>query len=280
MNFLSWNCRGLGNARTVRALGDLIRSRKPVFVFLSETISFSNKIEEIRVKFGFSSSFVVDRVGRGGGLAILWKPCVNCSVLESSSNYIDVCISDNNVHVWRLMCFYGFPERVRRQDSWNLIRSLAASSSLPWYSELLELDLVGGKYTWERGRGTPDWVRERLDRAFANAAWWIKFPLYEVSVREYFQERNVLNDLLLQEETYWRQRAKVLWLEEGDTNSHFFHASASLRKKMNNVSFLKNEEGEVVSDHEGMCIMVKEYFSKVFVDSSVDRHIDSQEMIL
>lgn len=132
MNFLSWNCRGLGNARSVRALGDLIKSRKPVFVFLSETLSFSNKIDEIRVKFGFSSSFAVDRVGRGGGLAILWKPCVKCSVLESSSNFIDVCISDSGVHSWRLTCFYGYPERTRRNESWNLIRSLATKSSLPW----------------------------------------------------------------------------------------------------------------------------------------------------
>lgn len=41
-------------------------------------------------------------------------------------------------------------------------------------------------------------------------------------MRAYFYERNVLNELMAQEETYWRQRAKVFWLEEGDTNSHFF----------------------------------------------------------
>ena len=46
MNYLSWNCRGLGNPHTVCALGDLIRSRKPDFLFLSETIFKTNKIEE------------------------------------------------------------------------------------------------------------------------------------------------------------------------------------------------------------------------------------------
>lgn len=100
----------MGNARTVRALGDLLKSQKLDFVFLSETFALGSKVEELGVKFGFSSSYVVDRVGRGGGLAILWKQYVDCSVTKSSLNHIDVYISENNGQVWRLTCFYGFPE--------------------------------------------------------------------------------------------------------------------------------------------------------------------------
>jgi len=33
-----------------------------------------------------------------------------------------------------------------------------------------------------------------------------------------------LATLILQEESYWRQRSKIFWLAEGDTNSKFFHA--------------------------------------------------------
>lgn len=47
MNCLSWNCRELGNPRTIRVLGDLIRDHRPNLVFLIETISFANKIEEL-----------------------------------------------------------------------------------------------------------------------------------------------------------------------------------------------------------------------------------------
>ncbi|XP_074323146.1 uncharacterized protein LOC141660083 [Apium graveolens] len=47
---------------------------------------------------------------------------------------------------------------------------------------LTELDLVGGEFTWERSKGSPRWVRERLDRAFANGSWWRKFPLYKLTV--------------------------------------------------------------------------------------------------
>lgn len=53
----------------------------------------------------------------------------------------------------------------------------------------------------------------------------------DLSVIEYLSERGNLNTLLFQEEMYWKQRAKVFWLREGDDNNRFFHASATERKK-------------------------------------------------
>ncbi|XP_017245408.1 uncharacterized protein LOC108217070 [Daucus carota subsp. sativus] len=47
---------------------------------------------------------------------------------------------------------------------------------------LVELDLTSGKYTWEKSRGTNNWVRERLDRAFATNEWWHMFPLCNLRV--------------------------------------------------------------------------------------------------
>ena len=62
MKWLSWNCRGLGNSRTVRIQYDLLKDRKPDFLFLLETISTTNKIEEFRIKFGFDNWFSVVEV--------------------------------------------------------------------------------------------------------------------------------------------------------------------------------------------------------------------------
>lgn len=114
MNLLSWNCRGVGNPRTVRILSDLIRSLNPTFVFLSETLVDRDIIAQICTKFGFADFFAVNRVGRGGGLAIMWRHTVECRVLHHSNNHIDVHFFENNIPVWRLSCYYGFPERVRR----------------------------------------------------------------------------------------------------------------------------------------------------------------------
>lgn len=63
MNYISLNCRGLGNPHTVRDLNDMVRDRKLEILFLVETISLDRRIEEMCVKLGFASYFSVDRVG-------------------------------------------------------------------------------------------------------------------------------------------------------------------------------------------------------------------------
>ncbi|XP_074347218.1 uncharacterized protein LOC141686055 [Apium graveolens] len=192
-----------------------------------------------------------------------------------------------------------------------------------------ELELHDGKFTWERSRGKPGWVKERLDRCSATQAWWNFFPLCKLSVnhalvsdhdplfldlvntsfsRKIFRFRfentwlrepnfrkdvsdfwmdmpaiNILpklisvsgfmarwgrneklNTLLLHEETYWKQQAKNYRLAEGDANTKIFHATASARKKTNQIAFLENDQGEQIHNHEDMCQMVKDYFTKVF----------------
>lgn len=187
MNFISWNCRGLENSRTVRCLRDLVKSRNPKFLFLSETIACSDKIKDTSIQLGFSNFFAVDRSGMGGGLAVMWRRHVNCEFVSYSPNYIDVWIVESGRVSWRLTCFYGIPERVRRQQSWDLLRSLALTSQLPMcvfgdFNDMLqaedklglndhpqallegfrsviddclltEIELEGGKYTWEKSKG-------------------------------------------------------------------------------------------------------------------------------
>lgn len=193
MNCLSWNCRGLGNSRTVRVLGDHIRERRPDILFLSETIVTANSIEFFRVKFKFAQCFSVDKVGQGGGLAVFWKANVKCQVSGYSQNHIDIQLLESDCVAWRLTCFYGYPERSKRKNSWDLIRQLAGVSQVPWLivgdfndllhksdkwelhdhpqslmdgfrsaiedSDLSEMELCGGKFTWERSRGKKNWVR-------------------------------------------------------------------------------------------------------------------------
>lgn len=39
------------------------------------------------------------------------------------------------------------------------------------------MDLVGHQFTWERGRGTEDWMKVRLDKALTSDTWLNLFPL-------------------------------------------------------------------------------------------------------
>jgi hypothetical protein len=73
MILLSWNCRGLGNPRTVRDLCHLVKTKQPSLLFLMETISERQKLERLWVQLGFVGMFAMDPVGRSGGLALFWK---------------------------------------------------------------------------------------------------------------------------------------------------------------------------------------------------------------
>lgn len=42
-----------------------------------------------------------------------------------------------------------------------------------------------------------------------------------------------LADAYIAEEAYWRQRSRLMWLQLGDKNSGFFHATTKNRKRVN-----------------------------------------------
>jgi hypothetical protein len=76
--------------------------------------------------------------------------------------------------------------------------------------------------------------------------------------------RKKMTQLLVQDDMYWRQRAKTYWYREGDLNTKYFHAAATSRKKVNAISFLENDDGIRISDDVGMRNVAKQYFEELF----------------
>ncbi|XP_031120872.1 uncharacterized protein LOC116024110 [Ipomoea triloba] len=210
MSTLSWNCRGLGNPRTVHEVLDLVSRKKPEFVFLMETKVGRSHAERLRIKLGFEGLFYVNSVCLSGGLALFWRKNNTARLLSFSKNHVDVEVSMAGLGSWRMTGFYGFPERARRSASWDLLRSLVDRSTLPWvvlgdFNDLLfqhekrggnphpdsllrgfgeavdecrltQLPMQGYQFTWERGNGTLDWMEERLDKVLARADWCEALP--------------------------------------------------------------------------------------------------------
>src|SRR4051812_31146705 len=115
MKTLSWNCRGLGSPRAVRALLRLIRLKNPSIVFLMETRLKSDEVQRIKFKCSFDRCLVVECDGssrdRRGGLALLWKEPINLSILSFSLNHISGKVEDDwDDQPWFFNGIYGFPE--------------------------------------------------------------------------------------------------------------------------------------------------------------------------
>lgn len=94
MNSLGWNCRGLGNPRSVRALHDLVRYWDPKIVFLSETKVRKRRMERIKERIGFANGLFVPCQGCSGGLALLWTREVNLEIKSFGSHHIDAVITE------------------------------------------------------------------------------------------------------------------------------------------------------------------------------------------
>ncbi|XP_062099715.1 uncharacterized protein LOC133805549 [Humulus lupulus] len=164
-----------------------------------------DKVDVIKWKLGFEGSFVVDAHGHSGGLVMLWRKEEEGRLMSYSFNHIDIVLKLENHPEFRLTGFYGEPQRRLRHNTWRRLTQLAGASELPWcligdlnnvlyqwekrgghaypsglingFQDTLvdcglsDMELIGHPYTWERGRGTPNWIEVRLDRALISQSW-------------------------------------------------------------------------------------------------------------
>ncbi|XP_050290338.1 uncharacterized protein LOC126728582 [Quercus robur] len=211
MSAICWNCRGLGNPRTVGTLQKLVLEEDPTLVFLMETKFNVEEMVEIKRKLERSQGLVVPSVRRSGGLALLWKESLLVDVQTFSPRHIDVIVTEDAGKMkWRFTGFYGNPETHKREESWSLLVSLSTRCDLPWVcmgdfneichrgektgggerpewqmsafrsainrSKLRDMGCVGPEFTWSRRLRARGWVRERLDRALVSTNWAGLFP--------------------------------------------------------------------------------------------------------
>ncbi|CAM8909274.1 unnamed protein product [Rhodiola kirilowii] len=212
MSALSWNCRGLGGAATVRALANLVRAHKPSVVGVMETKSEKNRVEQVRRQLGFESGFSVERKGKSGGLALWWNKSGGVLVKSYSDYHIDAIFEGEQT--FRVTLFYGQPKVNRRSETWDLLRKLSIEIDLPWlvfgdFNEVLlgwevkgrrirgewqmkkfrsvmeecgltDLGFRGSTFTFSNKRKGNLETKARLDRALANQVWRSMFPEAEV----------------------------------------------------------------------------------------------------
>jgi exonuclease III len=246
MSFLSWNCRGLGNPRAVRDLHQLVKEKRPNLVFLMETKLHNKNVDLIRIKLKFDHMFMVDSVGKSGGLMLLWNDTIEVAIQNYSRRHINAQIKvGKNKGEWKFSGFYGHPEAAKRKESWALLRHLATFDPLPWLcigdfneiinlaemkggakraqrqmtefqealedSQLCDLGYKGPKYTWNNGREGGAFTKERLDRATANTEWRLMYPDMEVMVlaKRSSDHHPILVCLNEKRMLVWREKKKI-----------------------------------------------------------------------
>lgn len=77
------------------------------------------------------------------------------------------------------------------------------------------------------------------------------------------------HQILKEQEVYWQQRSRVLWLQAGDKNTNFFHRKASARRNSNTIRGLFNKHGIWYSSSLDIINILTEYFSSLFSEEPV-----------
>ena len=125
MNYLSWNCCGLGNQQQVRELSKLVKSKGPRLVFLMETKKNNSYMEKIRCRLQFDNMFLVPRRYFSGGLTLFQSNDLDLHIRTFSPHHIDAVVNLRVDVAWRFTGFYGAPKIANREDSWSLLRHLS-----------------------------------------------------------------------------------------------------------------------------------------------------------
>lgn len=66
--------------------------------------------------------------------------------------------------------------------------------------------------------------------------------------------------LVLPEEKFLHQRARVKWIESGDSNSNYFHRLIATRQATNQIHYLINQEGNKIENIKEVQDHCVEYF--------------------
>ncbi|KAL0340459.1 UNVERIFIED_CONTAM: putative mitochondrial protein [Sesamum radiatum] len=94
-----------------------------------------------------------------------------------------------------------------------------------------------------------------------------KIRLRPISAESKLVENNLRADiehLLTQEEVYWKQRGKAHWLREGDRNTSYFHNRANFRRRTNDISRIKNGDGQWLDKEDDIRGHIEDYFGEIF----------------
>ncbi|XP_074271510.1 uncharacterized protein LOC141595441 [Silene latifolia] len=90
------------------------------------------------------------------------------------------------------------------------------------------------------------------------------------SSREVQERRKVVKEiaeLMKQEETFWRQRSRAMWLKDGDKNTSFFHRRATQRKEKNHIAKIVTDDGQIKTTNTEIAACVVDYFKGLFKSS-------------
>jgi hypothetical protein len=97
---------------------------------------------------------------------------IKIEILPYSQYHIDTFISEAGYEPWRLTCVYGEAQTGERFKTWDMLKHIKPSSSLPW--------MCIGDFNEVLHRMEHDAVQERSYSQIAGSVRWWMFVVYVI----------------------------------------------------------------------------------------------------
>ena len=152
MKTLVWNCRGVGGPLTIPQLKEMIYLHFPSIVFLSETKNKKTVMEKVKRQLKFDQCYVVEPVGKAGGLTLFWKEEVQVESITDGNFFIEVKIKDLEAKCeWWLVGVYASTDENIRKEQWRKIEEKKKDWGDLWILVGDFNDIRSGEEKWGGG---------------------------------------------------------------------------------------------------------------------------------
>ena len=91
--------------------------------------------------------------------------------------------------------------------------------------------------------------------------------------------RDDINALLLQDELFWRQRSRAIWLPARDKNTKYFHQRENQRQRKNQITGFMDESGRCCTSNIEIAKVAKSYFQNLFSSANLSNMEFVLEMV-
>ena len=81
-----------------------------------------------------------------------------------------------------------------------------------------------------------------------------------------------ITELIDKANRMWFQRSKVLWAQNGDKNSKFFHVRATQRKRKDSIQKICDASGVWTSNPEDIAKCVVDYYQELFTTTNLPQN--------
>ncbi|XP_062021216.1 uncharacterized protein LOC133737727 [Rosa rugosa] len=229
-------------------------------------------------RFTWSNKFMKERLDRNFQ-SVQWRSRFPYSrVVTLSPNESDHCPLLIEVSAEKISHKKG-PRRFQFEEIWHGNEMCSNIIQQEWATPTTgnAMRQLGHKIQ-QAGKKLMQWHSTEFDKQKIELRI-IQEKLYDIMKQPYspeqYEEQRLLHiqhsSLLAQQERYWRQRFRAIWLKYGDRNSAFFHRRASNRKSRNTIKGLVDEDGVWQNDPSEIKRLLMSYFTQVFSTEGVDR---------